>query len=724
MKICQEPCGHDALYDSLDSIIPSLSAKLSLSQPEKIQSPNSAAVIDAFDWPSRINHAGTNPFSISSGGNDYTGLGCFQLGLDCTSKDVADLIDTQRRVRDLELLERIKPEELRRIAAQLRTLYDAETSSTKAPERSQVVKELIDLLTAIRGDENDRLRVYVGLHSGFRTSLETQAWGLYDFDPTLGALNIYLSGKTEDRAGTILHTFMSGKGYTRVQCFMAEVALSEQIGSLVESWELPQRIVHDVEQLTPAETLLLLQRLVASNCEDCSVFAARIRARCEYQLIDVPSLAQLRAMSSTAYLRGEVSAEALITSRIAWFQEQGCWCPDTSVAISLFMEIDARLPEVLMSGQNQLLSQLEVVMHSVLQKNQIDASADIFALSVFCAFRRVALNEIYLEVLDRNPLPNGDPVQASCFAEMYALGARCDSFFDMTPKLLGKIISDRYRAYYKKYQPPPREEVFTELPTAYSSLDIDLDPKGGQEDPPWYYQVTFLGIFAIPALLDISMLTTVGRGLYLTTFMSDTNKTLATTALMIALLVCGGFGSWISSGGSYYVYAMAFPAMNMFILVRFIAGLAVVLVGGILAMVGIGVVKGFSAGVVFLFYFFMLSTYLMALAALSIYQLPGFHFQSVSIYLSLFKPSLVPAMLCIEAETAANQVTRLLGKNNYYHVRPNPLCIARCHNLGTSRHIDIFLCLDRVPDYASSRFTEDHVPMGYLVPKNTLCNGH
>lgn len=619
------------MYDSLQSFIPNLTAKLSLLPPRnESQAESQAVMIHGFDWPSRTDHANTNPFSISPSRNDYTGLGCFQLGLDCTSKDVADLIETQRKVRDLDLLERIKPEELHRFGGQLRALHEAQSSSATTPVWSQAVKELLDLLTSTNGDDNDRLRLYIGLHSGFRTSLETQVWGLYDVDSDMDVLNIYLSGKTQDRIGTVLHTYMSGRGYTRAQCFMAEVALSEKVDRVSETWKLPSRVVQDVEQLTPTEAMLLLQRLVMSKCDECSDFSAKIRACCEYQLMEIPSLAQLRALNSTAYLRGEVSAEEVIDSRLAWFREQGCWCPNPLAAIALFTEVDARLPEILMNGESQLLSQLGVVVQTILQKDQIDASADLFALSVFCAFRRVALDEIYLEVLDRNPLPNGHTVQAACFAEMFALGSRCDSFFDMTPKLLGKVISDRYRAYYRKFQPPPREEQFTELPTAYASMDIDLDPNGGQQELPMYYRITFLGIFAVPALIDITLLTTVGRGLYLTTFMSDVNKTLATTALMVALLVCGGFGSWISSGGSYYVYAMAFPAMNMFVLTRFTAGVAVALVGGILAMIGIGIVKGFAAGAVFFFYFFMLSTYLMTLAALSIYQLPGFHFQSVS----------------------------------------------------------------------------------------------
>jgi hypothetical protein len=76
---------------------------------------------------------------------------------------------------------------------------------------------------------------------------------------------------------------------------------------------------------------------------------------------------------------------------------------------------------------------------------------------------------------------------------------------------------------------------------------------------------------------------------------------------------------------------MAFPAMSMFVLTRFIAGVAVVSVGGIFAFIGIGIAKGFVSAVVFSAYLVMLTIYLMALSALSIYQLPGFQFQSVSL---------------------------------------------------------------------------------------------
>jgi hypothetical protein len=454
---------------------------------------------------------------------------------------------------------------------------------------------------------------------------------MYEADALTGSLDIFISGKTVDRTATILHTFLSRHKFSRYECLKAEIALADARNTLSPKWDLPPRLVNDIGDLSPAEALLWMQRLTLSTCKESSALVAKVRKCCEYQLLEVPTLSQLRDMTSTGYLSGEVSAKQLVEGRLAWYHDQGCASLEPRSALALFEEIDTRLPEILIEADSRSLAKITEAMEATLQPRQIDVRADFLALSVFCAFRKLAMNEIYLEVLDRNPRPNLHHVQTSCFAENYAVGARCDAYIDMTPKAIGKILSDRIRAYYRQHQPPRREEAFTELPTAYASMDIDLDPNGGQEDLPLSYRFTFLGIFAVPALIDITLLTTIGRGLYLTTFMSNDDKTLATTALMVALLLCGGFGGWISSGGSYYLYAMAFPAMSMFVLTRFIAGVAVVSVGGIFAFIGIGIAKGFVSAVVFSAYLVMLTIYLMALSALSIYQLPGFQFQSVSL---------------------------------------------------------------------------------------------
>lgn len=529
------------------------------------------------------------------------------VGLEVAPQEFGDLLQAQRHLKDLNLLQKIEADEVQEFGKRIRALNEASDSEAIESDTTHAIKELLDLLTISDHHGNPRIQIYAGLHSGFQTGPKVQFWGLYDFEPSTGSLIIYLSSKTQDRLGTLLHTFLSSRGCSRTECFMTEVKLSEQNGTLSKKWQLPPRMVNDLEQLSPEESILFIRRLVLSGHGYDFLLLEKIRACCEYQLMEVPTLSQLRTMASTTYLSGKISSEDLVRARLNFLEEKGCWLPDHAAAISLFEEVDARVHEVLMNCETTVLAQLGVVVQTILQADQVDASADLLALSVFSAFRKLALDEILLEILDRNPLPNHATDMAGCFAENFALGSRCDSFFDMTTRDVGRILSSRYRAYYMKHQPPPREEGFTDLPSAYAPMQIDLDPKDGEEEVPAYYKITFLGIFAVPALIDIMCLTTVGRGLYLTTFMASTEKTMATTALMLALLACGAIGSWISSGGSYYLYANAFPAMNMFVLTRFVAGLAVIVIGDIGGFIAVAILRGPVAALIFCFYFTMVS---------------------------------------------------------------------------------------------------------------------
>jgi hypothetical protein len=585
------------------------------------------ALIDDFDWTQQAQPQ-RNPFSFSSRGNDYTGLGCFVVGLEPTAKDFNNLCDQQRHLKSLGLLDPLKLDRLNEITQNLRKLYGAYSTIVPLPAEVQAVQELLHLVEQAHGEEDDQLRIYYGIDSGFKTGVNVQFWGLYNEDESTESMDIFVSAKAKDLTGTVLHTFLSARGFTRSQCFMAELALSEQTETLSGSWQLPPRIAHDVEYLAPAETILLLQRLTVSNRGEYPILCAKVRSACEYQLLEVPTLSQLKEMNATKYLRGEISTQDLVSARIAWYREKGCHHPDLTTAMSLFDEINARVYSVLMRREAHILERLEALFRDNLKTGKIDASLDFLAMAVFCAFRKLALNETFLEVMDRNPLPNVVPDQAACFAEMFSMGSRCEWYLGLTPNVLGEIITERFLVYYKKYPPPIRDDTTTEMPSAYSSSQIDLNPYHKPPSIPAYYGVTFLGIFALPALVDIMCLTILGRGLYLTTYMSQIEKSMATNALMSSLFLCGAIGNWISSGGSYYLYSMAFGAMNMFVLSRFIAGLAMCFLGGLLALIVIGIVKGFYGGFIFFIYFVFLTTYLSALATLAIYQLPDFMFQS------------------------------------------------------------------------------------------------
>ncbi|EFX04881.1 glycosyl group 1 family protein [Grosmannia clavigera kw1407] len=644
-QMLSQQADNAAVYDSISSFLPNIASRLHL-QPAPAQASQqlqinptttmtrsstskSLALLAPPGMASGGEHAPVvNPLGVSCKGDDFTGLGCFQLGHETSFQDFAAIRRSQQNLQDLSLLAVITGEELYKARTTIEVLRGAKELS---PAASDAVKDLLDLLSEASTSDaadspNPRLKVFSGLQSGFHVESGAVYYGMYDYERADQCLILYLSNKATDRAGAILHTYLSSRQITRTECFMVEQLMADRNGQLKMPWKLAPRLVQDLETLSPQEALLFMKRLALSR--ESSALLALIRPCLEAQLVDAPSLTQLRVLCSTGYLSGHVTAEEMIAARLAWLADKGCDIPDAYEANKLFHDVYDRLYDVLMGIESEVLAQLGEGIQKIVLSEYLDAGADIFLLAVFSAFRRMALDEVYLEVLDRNVYPNHSADQAGCFAENFGLGSRCDSFFDTTPRSIGRILSDRYRAYYTEFQPPLREEGFTELPTAYFAMQVDFDPEDGKTKIPFYYRITFFGIFALPALVDVMLLTTIGRGLYLTTYMSSEQKTMATTALMLSLLMSGSFGAWICSGGSYYFFSNAFPAMNYFIMTRFVAGIAVTSVTAIIGFIVVIFVHGISNALVFLFYFVMLSTYMLALNALSIYQQPGSEFLS------------------------------------------------------------------------------------------------
>lgn len=571
------------------------------------------------EWAEQIGRKG-NPLSTSPSGSEYQSLGCFPLGFDATPIAFAEILQSQRRLKGLGLLHPVAQQKLQNIGTLYRRFHDKQLTSKESysPQVVAAVKELATLAS------NNFVKVNLGLDSGFRKNAEIRFWAVYESDAE--GLEIYVSKNAQGLAGTILHTFLSSRGFSRHQCFQTEAALAEWSRDTVESSGLPRRLVQDIDVLTPEERLLLLQHLSLSNAED--ILLARVRAHLRVQLLDHPSMAQLKELNTVGYLNGKVPVQDLIKSRIAWYREHDCQYPELSKALAMFIDVDTQLNYILKNRREDQLTQITNTLESIIVKGSIDAYADMLALAIFCAARKGAFDEVYVEVTDRNPLFNDQSDQAAAFAESFALGSRCEAYFDVPPSVFGKLLSDRYRAYYDKKQPPNWVNGAPALATAYAGAQIDVNPEDTIKPLPGFQRFTFLSVFAIPALVDIILLTLTGRGLYLSAYMSFDEQQGATQGLMIALLLSGAIGTWISCGGSYYLVSMAFSATNVFVLTRLIAGLAFTIAGGVIGFAVIAGVRGIHAGVVFTLYMIGLTAYLTLFAAVASFQFPGTAFLS------------------------------------------------------------------------------------------------
>jgi hypothetical protein len=621
-KITENPRDQSAsIFQPLYPLFSSLGAVLSSKVVGEPEGDGDATVTlpSPHDWTSHFGRVG-NPLSISPSGVEYHSLGCFPLGFDANPTAFAEVVQSQNRLRRLGLLHPVDTAKIQNIGTLLKRFHEKFMTAkwTHSPSAISSVKELATTLST------NGAQIYLGLDSGFRKNAGSKFWAVYQNDGD--GYDFYVSKNAQGLAGIILHTYLSSRGFPRHECFQVELALADWSSNLHGTSGLPRRLVQDVEILSPSERLLLLQHLKLSYGNDNTV--TKIRAYTERQLLDRPSLAQLKELNTVGYLNGTVPLEDLVKARIAWYREQGCLHPDISKSIALFREVEFRFAQILQYRAEDQLAEITNTLDSVVKKANVDAYIDMLTLAVFCAARKFAFDEVYTEVTDRNPLFNDQSDQAAAFAESFALGSRCESYFDISPSVFGKLLSDRYRQYYQNHQPPLWLNGAPELASAYAAAQIDVDPDEVVKPMPEYQRFTFLSVFAIPALIDIVLLTTTGRGLYLSAFMSQVEQESATTALMIALLLSGAIGTWISCGGSYYLISMAFSAMNMFVLTRLIAGLAVTVAGGLLGLAILGPIRGFHAGLIFCLYLVALTGYLSLFAALASFQYPGSTFQS------------------------------------------------------------------------------------------------
>ncbi|KAJ6032272.1 Glycosyl transferase family 1 [Penicillium herquei] len=602
-------------WDTLVSAFPSIKSYLeSTGREPKCSEQTIFNLAGPPEWMALIGSQGS-PLSATMAGQNHPQLGCVPLGCDSNEIAFSEVLKSQQRLRDLKLLQPVPSLEVEKIGKCLRnfqlTIIDDSHVSTAIEELSEFAL-------------NGSLDVYLSLDSGLRKNKDRRFWAVSQLKND-GA-EIFVSKNAQDLAGTVLHTFLSGKGISRHICFQMETDLATWSNDLAPGTALPRRLVQDLDALSPQEGLMLLQDLSLKDLKDdiSNQFCSLIRTK----LIDSASATQLKELDTVGFLEQSISPEILVRNRINWYEEQQCQHPTFDTSLALFNEIDRIFNQILRDGREDDLASISEGLSQLIQDSKIDAYTDMAALALICAARKSAFDEIYTEVTDRNPLFNNQSDQAAAFAESFALGSRCEAYFGVSPSVFGKLLSDRFRAYYSVHQPPSWVNGAPELATAYAGAQIDLDPDEKAKPMRPYQRFTFMSVFAIPALIDVLLISFIGRGLYLSAYMTIEQQDSATLALMISLLLSGAIGTWISIGGHYYLISMAFAAANMFVLIRLIAGIAITLAGGLIGFIAISIVSSPRAGIVFYLYLVSLTIYFCTFAALATFSYPGSAFLS------------------------------------------------------------------------------------------------
>jgi hypothetical protein len=359
------------------------------------------------------------------------------------------------------------------------------------------------LNTTDEADDPYQLQVFSGLDSGFHTPDGGQFWGVWELESRTTTTVMYLSKSVQDLTGVLLHTHLSRMSFSRYHCFLAEYGLHALEDSLSPSSRLPLRFDQDLELLSSTDLLLYLQHLQHSEWEKACPMLEPLRKQCEELLIEVPTYQQFKQLSNMDYISGVVTDEHLVNAKLKWYRL--CQLPtlDKYDALELFRHVSETFLDILWWRDHEKLDAITAAIENLAQKSETDSVTDFLLFCIFCAARKAGFEEVYIEVSDRNPLFNQYTDQSAAFAELFALGSRCEAYFDIKPSDIGVLLSKKHRDYYNQAEHQPPMWVFNapSFASAYAAAQTDIDPAQKASVMPAFRRFTFLSVFAIPALV-------------------------------------------------------------------------------------------------------------------------------------------------------------------------------------------------------------------------------
>lgn len=221
--------------------------------------------------------------SNSPAGESYMGLGCFPLGQHITHTDVSDLVSTLHHLRRRKLLPALPAASLIQVRDRLRPLYDSMIVLPKtafAAVSASKLRDILEDLDTLCG----RVAVFTFADSRRLSCTAPHVCGLFGFDVNTRATYLYISATSGDVASTILHTYMSSRKNSRLQCLLAEYILAEQTDTLTVQGGLPSRFEDEIDELSYEEIADFMERLEQERHPDALTLFAKLTEYCEIAL--------------------------------------------------------------------------------------------------------------------------------------------------------------------------------------------------------------------------------------------------------------------------------------------------------------------------------------------------------------------------------------------------------------------------------------------------------
>lgn len=508
----------------------------------------------------------------TSDGTPLCGYGCFNLREELLQEHYDEILSIQQHLKTLEMLAPFTIEEINQLSTTLGAFQ-------KVSSYPKLVEKLCNSITSKQVlvfrslDSSLRLPDDGGHFLGISGDCEV------DGEPRL---DIFISQKASDNIATILHVYLAYHGVSRLKRFEEELHLLRQ-RTKDDNKALPRSILAELDESSETELLFLVQQI--SVCDEYHPFMDAMIQRCEELLLEQTTRASWASLHSRACLDRSLSIQDLLERRLRFYAKSGATkLPSLDSLVEFYNQLEWRMADALFACDRPALATLSNALKQAYQtRGQVEPRVDLYGLLFFCALRRLAFEDVYLETTDRCPFFLTQHDQAGVFAELWVLGSQCQIYFGIMPRALGEVIYDRYRDYLAEHPPPLSSWNGKDVFTAYANVmpTVKLEGYGamtGSGSPDRLpgsatgyranepddtmslsqraSKLGALSIFCFPAIVDVLLLTFLGRGFYLTAFMADYPRLMANFAILTALIMTGGVTGWVGSTGGFYLFSV------------------------------------------------------------------------------------------------------------------------------------------------------------------------
>ncbi|KHN93822.1 Glycosyl transferase, family 1 [Metarhizium album ARSEF 1941] len=570
-------------------------------------------------------------WKYSADGTEMSPAGCFSILSEPSLEDYAAVLETQCHLRELKLLNAVKGAEVHRLIKSIQPLSEQD-------ECREFINDLIN------GLKSNNILIFRGLNTGFKVpdgNSYFQGVCKARDETDHPAIDIYISHSAPNDASVVLHTWLAHHGVSRATCLDIETRL-ESLNGLFHGSRLPISIRSAIEAGTYAEILQLLQQMRVAHLEDH--WKSPIKSFCESRLTTQTSRLSWYQTHARGILDGSISVRDMLLRRLEIYVMEGASeLPLLENLEALYELMSNNIRDALFYGDREKLNALTDALIDVFGSDtlgeaaeQVDVNADMFALMFFSIMRKEAFEEVYIESTDRCPIFLCAD-QAAVFSELWVLGSQCEIFLGVLPRDLGDIIYDRYRRFLKTCPPVAADRNGNEIMTMYSTTEASppsREPKSKEENTEavsqglsmherfelWKKHFAAVGaitIFSLPAIIDVLLLTFLGRGLFMTAFMDPWHIEAAAYALLISLLLTAGVTGWVGSTGSYYLNHYAYENMTHFHVQRLSGGFMLTMLVAIGGFICFTIANSATTGLVFVAYVIVVTTYLNLLGVMA-----------------------------------------------------------------------------------------------------------